>query len=271
MNPSMMSMSSRLGQTSAQRKAIMKTKLRSLPLQPTKEEFEARLSFKEVSQSKILVADDVRVNRLLMQRLLENLGHTVKLACDGSEALNLLYEEEFDLVLLDLHMPEFNGDQVLRLMMSNRAFLHIPIIMVSACEETASIIRCLDMGASDYLTKPIDPSLLRARVNSCLMWNRKTFRRIEQERNRADHLLSVIYPEAIANELKITQKVRPRRHDEVAVLFLDLVGFTKYCHERPPELVVSKLHDLFCLFEEISERHNVDKTKTIGDAYMVSL
>lgn len=252
------------------------------PLCDPKHDFESRFALEtilskpmkkkqEQKKSNVLVADDVRVNRLLLKRSLEKLGHDVKLANDGKEALDLLFEDDFDLVLLDMYMPEFNGDEVLRVMMGSKRLQHIPVIMVSANDEMKNVAKCIDMGAADYLSKPFDQSLFKARVNSCLKWNRKTFNRIEQEKNRADHLLSVIYPEVVVKELKTTHEVRPRRHDDVAVLFLDIVGFTSYCRHRTPEEVVNLLHRVFCVFEDIADKHGVDKTKTIGDAFMVSI
>jgi len=266
MTPSQMPMHEKI----LSRRQSLDSNFKPLSASSVRQDFENRLSFRdELIKSKILVADDVRVNRLLLKRNLEKLGHEVMMAHDGREALEKLFENDFDLVLLDMYMPEFNGDEVLRIMMVNKELQNIPVIMVSANEEMTNIVRCIDLGAADYLPKPFDPSLFKARVNACLTWNRKTFRRIELEKNRADHLLSIIYPETIVHELKKTQQVMPRRHDGVAVLFLDIAGFTSYCHNRPAEEVVSKLHDLFCVFEDIAEANGVDKTKTIGDAFMV--
>jgi class 3 adenylate cyclase len=137
-------------------------------------------------------------------------------------------------------------------------------------------VRCIEVGAEDYLCKPFDPVLLRARINACLEKKRLRDRevhyleQIDQERRRSEELLHVILPAAIVAELKANDAVRPRRYEDVAVLFCDIVGFTPYCDRNRPEKVVPHLQRLIEAWEEIALRHQVEKIKTIGDAFMAA-
>jgi len=130
----------------------------------------------EVGQ--ILVADDNRVNRLKLSRNLEKQGHTVELAENGQQALDMLKAGTFDVVLLDIIMPVMDGYQVLETIKANPEQRDIPVIVISALDELDSAVRCIEMGAEDYLPKPFNPILLRARLNACLQ--KKKLRDLEK-------------------------------------------------------------------------------------------
>lgn len=117
---------------------------------------------------RILVVDDNRLNRLKLSRGLEDQGHEVVLAENGLEALNLLKKAHYDLILLDILMPEMDGYQVLEQLKTDPELSAIPVIVISAVDEMASIIKCIEMGAEDYLPKPFDAVLLRARIGAAL-------------------------------------------------------------------------------------------------------
>jgi adenylate cyclase len=195
---------------------------------------------------------------------------------DGSRALELLHRQPFDLVLLDIMMPEMDGHHVLLEIKTDPGLRHLPVIMISGLDDLDNLVRCIENGAEDYLTKPFDPVLLRARIGASLEQKRLRdreldhLREIDQQRRRADELLHVILPPAIAAELKEHDRVQPRLHPDVAVLFADVTGFTDYCGKNPQETVIANLQDLVARFEEISERHGLEKIKTIGDAYMAT-
>lgn len=125
-----------------------------------------------ISGSNILVVDDDALNRVLLATSLEEEGYSVETAEDGGQALVLLKSRPFDLVLLDLLMPEMDGYQVLEQMKCDSELRHLPVIVISALDDMESIIRCIEMGATDYLPKPFDPVLLRARVNASLAQKR---------------------------------------------------------------------------------------------------
>ncbi len=117
---------------------------------------------------RLLVVDDVEMNRDLLSRRLEQQGHSVALAENGRRALEMVRAGEFDLVLLDIMMPEVDGYQVLKEMMDDPVLKHIPVVMISAVTEMDSVVKCIEMGATDYLPKPFNPVLLRARVGATL-------------------------------------------------------------------------------------------------------
>ena len=117
----------------------------------------------------LLVVDDIDDNRFALTRRLARQGYpNVTTAADGRQALELLNSKPFDLVLLDIMMPNVNGYEVLAQMKASRSLRHIPVIMISAVDEIDSVIRCIELGAEDYLPKPFNPTLLRARVGACL-------------------------------------------------------------------------------------------------------
>jgi two-component system, cell cycle response regulator len=127
----------------------------------------------------ILVVDDDRINRMILSRELEREGHTVATVDDGRRALEALRHEPFDIVLLDVLMPELDGYQTLTQIERDETLRHIPVIMVSALEEIDSVVRCIELGAADYLPKPFDPVLLRARISGCL--TKKRLHDLERE------------------------------------------------------------------------------------------
>lgn len=130
----------------------------------------------------ILVVDDNDSNRVLLQRQLTRQGHKVTGAAHGREALDLLAGQDFDLVLLDVMMPVMDGFEVLCEMKKSLEVRHIPVIVISALDELESVVRCIEGGAEDYLSKPFNPTLLRARINACL--EKKTLRDSEREHLR---------------------------------------------------------------------------------------
>ncbi len=144
---------------------------------------------------RLLVVDDNRINRMLLSRGLEEQGHCVETAVNGREALEKLKAGSFDLVLLDIEMPEMDGYQVLSAMKGEPQLRHIPVIMVTAVEEIESAIRCIEMGAEDYLPKPFNPVLLRARIGASL--DKKHLRDQEQ-----------LYLRSLERELEIGREIQ---------------------------------------------------------------
>jgi DNA-binding response OmpR family regulator len=155
-------------------------------------------------QGYLLVVDDDPMNRMLLAHGLKQEGHEVTLAEDGAEALDLLHDDAFDVVLLDILMPGMDGYEVLAEIKKDSTLRHIPVIMISALEELESVVRCLEMGADDYLSKPFDPALLRARINGCLAKKRlhdlemAYLSQVQKEKKRADDLLNVVIPIGVA-------------------------------------------------------------------------
>lgn len=152
----------------------------------------------------ILIVDDHEMNRDLLARYLKRDGHTVVTAENGRQALAMLIMRKFDLVLLDLMMPEMTGFEVLARLRADDDMRHIPVIVVSALEDTESIVHSVELGAEDYLTKPINPVLLKARVGASLEKKRlrdneqATLHQVTTEKQRADELLELIIPLGVA-------------------------------------------------------------------------
>ncbi|HLO18101.1 MAG TPA: SpoIIE family protein phosphatase [Anaerolineales bacterium] len=143
----------------------------------------------------LLVVDDNQVNRMLLIHNLEQQGHCVMAAANGCEALELLQTRQIDLVLLDIEMPEMNGYQVLSTMKRDTQMRHIPVLMVTAVDEMESAIHCIEMGAEDYLPKPFNPVLLRARISASL--DKKHLRDKEQ-----------LYLKSLERELEIGREIQ---------------------------------------------------------------
>ena len=135
----------------------------------------------------VLVVDDNRMNRLKLLRSLEEQGHTVALAENGRQALQMLQEQPFDVVLLDIIMPEMDGYEVLAQIKADAGLRNIPVIVISALDELDSAVRCIEMGAEDYLPKPFNPVFLKARLDASL--RRKKLRDLEQAYLRQEVML----------------------------------------------------------------------------------
>lgn len=225
----------------------------------------------------VLIVDDIEDNRYTLRRRLKRQGlENVIEAENGRAALDALYNGSFDLVLLDIMMPEMNGYEVLEAIKGDPSLRHIPVIMISAIDEMESVIRCIEGGAEDYLQKPFDATLLKARVTACL--EKKRLRdmegafvaELEGAKKRADDLLHAILPAGAVKELVATRNVVPRRYEDVVVLFCDIVNFTPYCEAHPPERVVSDLQALIERLEALTAEHGLEKIKTIGDAFLAT-
>src|SRR5688572_15324477 len=146
--------------------------------------------------------------------------------------------------------------------------------MISGLDQMEGIARCIELGAEDYLTKPFNPVVLRARVGATLEKKRLRdveqiyLRRIEEERARSDSLLLNILPKPIADRLISGETHIVNSFDEVTVIFADLVGFSTMSMKIAPTQLVRFLDRIFSAFDELADRHGIEKIKTIGDAYM---
>ena len=121
-----------------------------------------------IQQYSLLVVDDNEMNRDLLSRRLERQGYRVTVAVDGRQALEILNREDFNLVLLDIMLPEMNGYQVLEQLKADQSLSHIPVIITTALDEADGKAKCIELGAEDYLTKPFNPVMLKSRISDCL-------------------------------------------------------------------------------------------------------
>jgi adenylate cyclase len=226
--------------------------------------------------SRILVVDDIASNRDLLSRRLRREGHQVETASEGSSALDRLVSEQFDLILLDLMMPGMSGFEVLCRLKSSSRTRHIPVIMISALNELDATVRCVEAGAEDYIPKPFNPILLRARISACL--DKKWLRDREQlyleelriEKQRSEALLLSILPHSVVARMRNGETMIADHFAEVTILFSDLVGFTTLATSLPPARVLDILSTIFSHFDRAVAERGLEKIKTIGDAYMVA-
>ena len=226
--------------------------------------------------ARILVVDDDASMRRAHERMLRNQGHEVQCAEDGVVALAVLEREWFDLVLLDMRMPRLGGLEVLAKLRADPRTVELPVLMCSGSDDMDDIVRCVELGADDYLVKPPRAQLLHARVKAAI--GRKFARdqeraylaSIDRERRRADSLLGSLFPAAVVEEFRTTGTVASRRHEDVAVLFCDVVSFTEWCERHPPEEVVTTLQAMVERLEQLTDLHGLQKIKTVGDAFMAT-
>jgi adenylate cyclase len=223
----------------------------------------------------ILVVDDYPTNRLKLSLGLKKQGHTVAEAESGRQALDMLCAGSFDLVLLDIMMPEMDGYEVLRQMKSNPILRNVPVIVISAQDEIESIVKGIELGAEDYLPKSFDPVLLKARIGACLEKKRlrdqeRAFMiEIQKEREKSEHLLLNILPVAIAERLKQTEDIIADNAEDVSVMFIDIVDFVPLSISMPAVEVVKMLNTIFSTFDVLVDHYGLEKIKTNGDSYMV--
>jgi len=225
---------------------------------------------------RILVVDDDENNRDVLTKRLQRFGHQVTTIESAEKAIELLYQEEFDVILLDMIMPGMNGDEALAQIKYNRRLQKLPVIMISGLDQMDGIVRCIEIGAEDYLPKPFDSILLKARINAAL--EKKQLRHqeaihleeIQVEKARSENLLLNILPAPIATRLKSGEQVIADNFQSVSVLFSDLVGFTTFSNQTDPKDLVIILNRIFTEFDEAAEKLGMEKIKTIGDAYMAA-
>lgn len=234
----------------------------------------APLAVRSSETGKLLVVDDDHLNREMIARRLEHMGFKIVLAADGLEALAALRREAFDLVLLDVLMPELDGFETLERIKSNERWRTIPVVMLSALDDADSTARCITAGAEDYVPKPFNPVVLRARINASLEKKRlrdqeeRYLERIKQEQAKSEQLLLTILPDAIATRLKSGERNIVDEVPAATVMFIDIVGFTAIAAKIKPDSTVSLLNKLFSAFDSLVDVHGLEKIKTIGDAYM---
>jgi class 3 adenylate cyclase len=208
----------------------------------------------------LLVVDDNKVNRLLLTRALQQQGHTVESAENGRRALEMLQNKNFDLVLLDIEMPEMNGFQVLEQMMSNTQWRDIPVIVASSLEGLESVVKCIEMGAEDFLTKPVNATLLRARLNASLEKKRLRDQRKELIRRFAT-------PE-VAEDLEVTGFSLSGKIVDASVMFSDIRSFTTMAESQPPEETIDMLNDYYTLVFDAIGSHGGVVNQMMGDGLM---
>src|ERR687888_730246 len=223
----------------------------------------------------ILIVDDNEDNRYTLQLLLESDGHErISSAAGGNEAIALIQKEKFSLVLLDLMMPDLNGDEVLKVIKSDPDKRDTPVVMISADTDAEKVSQCIELGADDYLPKPFNPTILRARIGAAL--RRHSLRaleneylgKIENEKRHSENLLRNILPTEIVTRLRNGESNIADHFDDATVIFADVVGFGKITARMKAYEIVACLNELFSEFDKLAQDVGIEKIKTIGDNYM---
>jgi class 3 adenylate cyclase len=208
----------------------------------------------------ILIADDNRVNRLLLGRGLERDGHTVVFAEHGREALEQLRSRRFDLMLLDVLMPELDGYGVLEECERDPRLRDIPVIVTSSLDELDSVVRCVEMGAEDYLTKPVNPVLLNARINASL--EKKRLR--DQQRE----LMSKFTTKEVADDLLTSGFSLGGKHVDASAMFCDIRSFTTIAEAQDPAETIELLNDYYTLMMDAINGEGGIVNQMEGDGLM---
>ena len=210
--------------------------------------------------ARLLVADDNKVNRLLLGRGLEQLGHKVAMAENGRIALEMLRRESFDLLLLDMEMPEMSGFQVLEQMVADLQLRDLPVIVTSSLEGVAHVARCIELGADDYLPKPVNPVLLKARIGSSLEKKRL--------RDQQKALVRRFATSEVAEDLQRSGFALGGRRIAGTVMFCDIRGFTSITESQSPEETIELLNTFYTLmFDAITGAGGV-VNQMVGDGLM---
>ncbi len=212
------------------------------------------------SVARLLVVDDNKVNRLLLTRSLQILGHEVASAENGRVALDLLRREAFDLLLLDMEMPEMDGFQVLEQMKADLQLRDLPVVVTSSLEGVENVVRCIELGAEDYLPKPVNPVLLKARVGASL--EKKRLRDTQKE------LVRRFATPEVAQDLQQSGFALGGKRVNGTVMFADIRGFTSLAETQAPEETIELLNTYYTLMFDAISGHGGIVSQIAGDGLM---
>jgi class 3 adenylate cyclase len=210
--------------------------------------------------ARLLVVDDNKVNRLLLTRSLELLGHRVATAENGRAALDAMRREPFDLVLLDIEMPEIDGFQVLERIRGDLALRDLPVIVTSSLEGLDNVVRCIELGAEDYLPKPVNPVLLKARIGASLEKKRL--------RDQQKELVRRFATPEVAQDLQQSGFALGGKRLRGSVMFSDIRGFTALAETQPPEETIELLNTYYTLMFDAIGGNGGIVSQIAGDGLM---
>ena len=210
--------------------------------------------------AQLLVVDDNKVNRLLLSRNLELMGHRVTMAENGRVALATLRHGGCDLVLLDIEMPEMDGFQVLEQIRGDLQLRDVPVLVTSSVEGLYNVVRCIELGAEDYLPKPINPVLLKARIGASLEKKRL--------RDQQKELVRRFATPEVAQDLQRSGFALGGKRVSGSVLFSDIRGFTSLAESQPPEETIELLNTYYTLMFDAISGHGGIVSQIAGDGLM---
>ncbi len=226
----------------------------------------------------ILAVDDDALNRGVIERIVTRKGHKVTLANDGKDALHKIRRDTFDLVLLDVMMPGIDGVDVLREIRNHYSMTDLPVIMVSALSDSEKVVELLDLGANDYVTKPIDAKVLQARVKtqlSVVTANKKVFALSEDAKRRNKLLLNLfgryVTEDVVRNLVSSPQGSKIGSElEEVTLLFANIRGFSSVTEHLSPEQVLTVLNNYYDVMIDVVNKFKGTIDKLMGDEMLVT-
>ena len=249
---------------------------------PLNSESEKISSLTEYSVTVLLVDDQEMIGEAVRRMLASEKDIKFYYCNDPAQAINKALEVKPTVILQDLVMPEIDGLQLLRFFRANSLTRDIPMIVLSSKEEASLKAQAFSLGANDYVVKLPDKVELIARIryhskaythllerNLAYQTMQDYLAKLEIEQKKSQELLLNILPEAIAERLKKEQGIIADEFAAVSVMFADIVGFTQLSASISPKDLVHLLNDIFSKFDELAEKHGLEKIKTIGDSYMV--
>ncbi|MDY6855396.1 MAG: response regulator [Thermodesulfobacteriota bacterium] len=231
----------------------------------------------------ILVVDDYPINRKRLSHLLKQQGHTVIVAENGREAIEIINNQSLDIMLLDIIMPEMDGYQVLKYLKHNNMLQGLPVIVISALDEMDSVIQCIAMGAEDYLPKLFDPVLLKARIGACLekkrlhdleIKHREELNKLNKELEVRNRFIRKTFGRYLSDDIVDTILESPEglslggENRIVTIMMTDIRGFTAISEQLPPKGVVNMLNNYLDVMTDIIFKYKGTIDEIIGDAIL---
>lgn len=226
----------------------------------------------------ILAVDDDALNRGVIERIVKRKGHNVTLASGGKEAIEQIKQGSFDLVLLDIMMPDIDGVEVLKKIRDDFSMSALPVIMVSALDDSDKVVELLDLGANDYVTKPIDAKVLQARVKTQLnvVTAHKKISALSEDAKRRNKLLLNLFGRYVTEDVARNLVSHPRASkigselEEVTLLFADIRGFSDATERLSPEKALAALNNYYDVMIDVVKKFNGTIDKLMGDEMLVT-
>lgn len=226
------------------------------------------------NKGSILVVEDNKMARDLIVRRIKHYGYTATACGDASKVEEMITLANFDLILLSIITSGVSGFDLLKKIKTNSQHYDLPVLVISPFKEIDAVVRCLEMGADDYLYKPFNPVIFKARIQASI--EKKILRdkeklylqQLQEEKQRSENLLLSIVPLAIAERLKQGEQTIVKRFPLITAVFIDMVNFTQLADKLSPSKLIKLLNTIFSAMDDLTDQFNLEKIKTIGDCYM---
>lgn len=224
----------------------------------------------------VLIVDDNKIELDLLVRRVEFYGYSAISCNHGDKVLEMLQNAQVDLVILQIIMADISGFEVLKQIKMNNGFRHLPILVISPLKELDIVVRCIELGANDYLPKPFNSVIFKARIEECIEkkklsdLEKELFQNLQVEKEKSELLLLNILPVAIAQRLKNGEGFIADRVETATILFTDIVNFSGFTEKLSPQELIHLLNMVFSTIDGLLDKYGIEKIKTIGDCYMAA-